>query len=344
VSRRILIVEPDASGRAMMHRVLAAEGFAPESVASAHDARALLDAGAVSLSIIDELAGRGSVLEELRWLRRSYPALPVIAMGALLSQRVMQELLRLRAVDALVKPFTPVELREAVARAFGQLASRRAEALEYDAAVGAAREAIAEGRLAEARTALSRAQAIAPFDAEIMALLALGAELSGHDEDADRAYRAALALRCHEDSPPPDPHEGLARLAAYAGAQPVDALGPTRAGAPIWLVADPARELRGGPPASGATPVLLLGLGLGEAAPGTLFFRDGEGTPAFALIAGALGPESIAHALATLRAGPLLAGEATRAIVELERVEHERVEHERVEHERVEAHRARAPS
>lgn len=321
MSRRILIVEPDASGRAMMDRVLAAEGYAPEPVASAHDARALLDAGALSLAIVDELAGRGSVLEELRWLRRSYPALPVIATGALLSQRVMQELLRLRAVDALVKPFTPPELREAVARAFGQLASRRAEALEYDAAVGAARASLAEGSLAEAGTALARAQAIAPFDAEIMALLALVAELSGRDADADRGYRAALALRCHEDNPPPDPHEGLARLAAYAGARPATALGPARAGAPIWLVADPVHELRQGPPPCDAPPVILLALGLGDAAPGALFYRDGEGAPAFALIAGALGTESILAALAALGAGPLLAGEATRAVVEIERVE-----------------------
>ncbi|MEO7331960.1 MAG: response regulator [Minicystis sp.] len=328
MSRRILIVEPDASGRTMMDRALAAEGYAPEPVASAQEARALLDAGALSLAIVDELAGRGSVLEELRWLRRNYPALPVIATGALLSQRVMQELLRLRVVEALVKPFTPPELRDAVARSFGQLASRRAEALEYDATVGAAREALAEGRLREARTALSRAQAIAPFDAEIMALLALAAELSGQDDDADHAYRAALALRRHEDSPPPDPHEGLARLAAYAGAAPASTLHPMRAGAPIWLVADPARELRSGPPGGEAPGVILLALGLAPGgAPGAFFYREhrehreAEGAPAFALMAGALRTESVVRALSLLGSGPLLAGEATRGSLEIERIE-----------------------
>ena len=48
-----------------------------------------------------------------------------------------------------------------------------------------------------------------------MALRALLAELEGHDTNADRGYRAALALRQDEDGTPPDPFEGLARLAAY---------------------------------------------------------------------------------------------------------------------------------
>ncbi len=229
MSRRLLIIEPDASGRAMMERVLAADGYSADTAASALEARPLLDAGLVEVVIVDELAGSRVALEEVRWVRRKYPTVPVIVTGALLSRRVMQELLRLRVADALAKPFTPTELREAVSRAVEQKTAHHAEALEFDVALTDARRAIASGAGARARAPLSRAQALSPLDSEIMALWSLLAELDGNDTDADRGYRAALALRDEEACPPPEPHEGLARLAAYGSARPCAALSPARA-------------------------------------------------------------------------------------------------------------------
>ncbi len=342
MSRRVLIIEPDASGRSMMDRVLTSEGLSAETGASVHEARALLDAGVVEVVIIDELAGAQKALDEVRWLRSRYPTVPVIVTGALLSRREMQELLRLRVADALAKPFTPVELREAVARAIEHRATN-ADALEYDAALTDARRAIAAGLGRRARAPLARAQAMSPVDAEIMALWALIAELDGEDTTADHASRAALALRDEEAGPPPDPHEGLARLAAYAagvGARPVTALRPERAAEPLWLISDPATELRGEAPVQGPhVAVMALGLIagapfqdgsapiLGDArerpptgAPAQLFLRDGEGPRAFALLAGSLRAESAASAAAALGAGPLVAGEATRPRLDLDRV------------------------
>jgi len=325
VSRRLLIIEPDASGRSMMERVLSAEGFAADTAASAVEARPLLDAGLVELVIVDELAGSRTALEEARWLRRKYPTVPVIVTGALLSRRVMQELLRLRVADALAKPFTPTELREAVARAVEQKTAHHAEALEYDVALTDARRAIAAGTFAQARAPLSRAQALSPLDSEIMALWALLAELDGNDAGADRAYRAALALRDEEACPPPDPHEGLARLAAYGDARPCAALRPSRATEPIWLVTDPVTELRLGnessaPPVTGPH-LVVMGLGLIAEGPGAVFFRDGDGPRAFALIAGALRPDSLALVLAALGDGPLVTAAPTRACLDVPRIE-----------------------
>ncbi len=213
-SRRVLIVESDASGRAMMDRVLAAEGYAPESVGSVHEAHALLDEGLIEVAIVDEIGGRGPVLDEIRWIRREHPGVPVIAAGALLSQRVMAELLRLRVLDVLAKPFTPAELRDAVSRVLTQTARRHEDGMEYAAALAAARRALDLEHLETARSALRRAQATSPLDPEIMALWALLAEREGRDDDAGRGYRAALALRHDEDFAGPDPYEGLARLEA----------------------------------------------------------------------------------------------------------------------------------
>jgi DNA-binding response OmpR family regulator len=352
MSRRVLVVEPDGPGRAMMDRVLAAEGYAAETFASVHEAQALLDAGAIELAVVDELAGRAGVLEEIRWLRREHPTVPVVVTGALLTSRVLRELLRMHAIDALPKPFTPDELREAVARGLLHSAARHDEAVEYAAAVIAARRAFALGMLAEARPSLVRAQAKAPLDAEVTALWALFAELEGRDEEADRGYRAALALRIDEGQAAPDPFEGLARLEAYAGARPVAALPPALRGAPVFVVGEPKSELPKLPDRPDPIIVLLaLGFGGGGArrdteqgsthhAPSALFVRLGEQSRwgareppkppgeqsgavprAFALIGEALTTESAAVALERLGGGPVLAGESTLARLDLPGIE-----------------------
>jgi DNA-binding response OmpR family regulator len=326
MSRRLLIIEPDAAGRAMMDRVLTADGFSADTAASALETRALLDAGVFEVVVVDELAGSRPALEEVRWLRHKYPTVPIIVTGALLSRRVMQELLRLRVADALSKPFTPAELRESVARAIEQKTAHHEEALEYDVALTDARRAIAAGLGTRARAPLARAQAMSSFDSEIMALQALLAEIEGKDADADHGYRAALALRDEEACPPPDPHEGLARLGAYGGARPVAALSAERATQPFWIVSDPVAELRAtslrGAPTDPREPhVVVMGLGLPTDGPGMVFLREGQGPRAFALLAGSMRAESVATALATLGAGAVVASQTTAASLDLARVD-----------------------
>lgn len=214
MSRWILLVEPDKSGRAMMDRVLTADGYATEDFDSAWDARLLLDEGAFDLAIVDEFGADSAALEEVRFLRAHYPRLPLIVMGTLLTAQVLLELLRMGVYDALPKPFTPVELRASVTRVLARLTPRHEESLEYAAALALGVAELNAGRLDRAARALARAHAVAPLDPEPMALSARLAELEGRTSDADRGYRAALALKDDEDGEFPDPYEGLARLAA----------------------------------------------------------------------------------------------------------------------------------
>ena len=216
MSRRLMVVEPDPSSRALLDRVLTATGYAVEDFESSLHARLVLDDDAFDLAVIDELAGDGAALDEVRFLRATYPRLPLVVMGTLLTAPVLLELLRLGGCEALPKPFTPAELRDAVSRALVRSSPRRDDALDYAAALAAARRDLAEGRTDSAARALARAWSRAPLDAEVMAYEALRAELEGRDEDAARAYRATLALRHEESSDGPDPYEGLARLAARA--------------------------------------------------------------------------------------------------------------------------------
>jgi DNA-binding response OmpR family regulator len=307
VSRRLLVAEPDAAGRAMLDRVLTAAGYTAEEFASVHDARVLLDDEVFDLALVDEFAGAGAMLDEARFLRARFPRLPVVVMGTMLNAATLLGLLRLGVADALPKPFTPDELRATVARALLHAAPGRAEALDYAAAVTEARRRLARGDLDGAAPALARAYAHAPLDADAAALQALRAELAGHDAEAARGYRAALALRHDEGAEAPDPHEGLARLAAYDGARPVKALGERFRGAPVWVVTDPARELAGPPPDGVGEAVVVLPIAfLSEPAPSVLHLREGRDR-AFALLATDLTSEAVGPLLAALGDGPLVA-------------------------------------
>jgi hypothetical protein len=147
--------------------------------------------------------------------------LPLVVTGTLLTPRVMHELIRARVDDVVPKPFTPREIVSAVERVLGNARTRHNGALEYAAAMANARRAIVEGRLHDAEAPLARARAVSPLDGEAMALLGLFCELGGQDRQADRAYRAALALREDRVTEDVSPAEGLARLRAYGGARSV---------------------------------------------------------------------------------------------------------------------------
>ena len=115
MTRRLMVVEPDASGRAMLDRVLTAAGYTAEDFESAHHARLVLDDDAFDLAVVDELAGEGAPLDEVRFLRAEYPRLPLIVSGTLLTTAVLLELRRLGVSEALPKPFTPSAHLEVIA-------------------------------------------------------------------------------------------------------------------------------------------------------------------------------------------------------------------------------------
>jgi hypothetical protein len=120
-------------------------------------------------------------------------------------------------VDAVRKPFLPEELRDAVKRALARATSGHEDALEYAAAIELAVERIERGELEGAEHALARARATNAFDADVMSLSSLVAELRGDDEDASRGYRATIALMVSPETPVVEPFAGLERLATYAG-------------------------------------------------------------------------------------------------------------------------------
>lgn len=212
MSRKVMVVEPDTHSRAMLDRVLTAAGYTVEDFSAARDAMILLDEDAFDLAVVNEVEADGALLDGVRFLRARYPRLPLVVTGAMLSAPVLIQLMRLGVRDALPKPYTPTELREAVARAAAFATRDHDLALDYAAAVALARGELDAGRTESAARALSRARALSPLDADVTALDALRAELEGRDEDAARGYRAVMALERDDRVEGPSAREGLARL------------------------------------------------------------------------------------------------------------------------------------
>jgi len=312
MSGRVLIVERDEHGRAMMDRVLSAAGWVADGVCRADDARDALDREEYCLAVVDELAGTGSALDEVRSMRARWPRLPLVVTGSVLSSRVLLELMRLGVLDALPKPFSPAELRDLVARVNTRTSPGEDEALEYAVAIAAARDALGEGRFPSAATHLNRALRVAPLDAEAIALLGVLAEVQGDDRRALQLHRAAMVLGDDESAPSPDPREGVARVSAYADARPVAKL---ERGLTAFLT-DELGSLVEAPPAK---HVVILTLGVSHRPDALVHLRD-SAQRAFAVSLGDDSPETLAHVLDAIGAAHVVVTEAAREHLDLAKI------------------------
>jgi DNA-binding NarL/FixJ family response regulator len=280
MNRRVLVIEPDATIRRMLEYALSAAGFAPTSTSTVEASRALLDGTPMDAVVLEMRATNSEGTDGVRALRADYPEMPLVVTGTLLTPRVMQELIRARVDDVVPKPFTPREIVSAVERVLRNARTRHNGALEYAAAMANARRAIVEGRLRDAEAPLARARAVSPLDGEAMALFGLVCELEGHDHDADRAYRAALALQEERVTEDILPSEGLARLRAYAGARAVPNF-EHHGHHTLWFVSDAANELALGPAGKEKPDVVVFALGLVPAETGALYARVAPDKRAF---------------------------------------------------------------
>ncbi len=280
MNRRVLVIEPDATIRRMLEYTLSAAGFAPTSTPTVEASRALLDGTPMDAAVLELRATNAEGTDGVRALRADYPELPLVVTGSLLTPRVMQELIRARVDDVVPKPFTPREIVAAVERVLGSARTRHNGALEYAAAMANARRAIVEGRPRDADAPLTRARAVSPLDGEAMTLFGLMSELLGRDRDADRAYRAALALggeRVTEDVLPAD---GLARLRAYGGARVVPSF-EHHGRHNLWIISDAVSELALGPAGKAKPEVIVFALGLIATETGALYARVAPDKRAF---------------------------------------------------------------
>jgi DNA-binding NtrC family response regulator len=193
VSERILVVDDESALRLTLQEALSSEGYRVYTAADGAEARKIVESSRLTLVLLDLRLPDVEGLELLRWILDRRPDLPVVMITAYSTIETAVAAMREGAADFLPKPFTPSELREAVARALESRQASRSDA-EYAERIERARDRLrardATGAAAHARAAL----ALDPTRGEALNLLGVAAGIRNQTALAANYFRAALAV------------------------------------------------------------------------------------------------------------------------------------------------------
>ena len=133
-------------------------------------------------------------LEVLRRMKHSWPTVRVIIITAHGTIDSAVQAMKYGAVDFIQKPFTIGEIRELIETVLKRETLAESGAEDYRALIELTKRFIADGRLTEATSAISKALAKNPKMAEAYNLLGAILEIQDQRLEAQRFYRAALDI------------------------------------------------------------------------------------------------------------------------------------------------------
>lgn len=191
---RILVVDDEKNIRLLLDQCLSAEGYQVDTAVNGDHAVEKFAAAPYDLVILDMKMPGLDGIEVLRRIKRTQPAVPVIMVTGYGSIETAVETMKLGAVDYLRKPFTPDEIRAAVAAVVERNGLREEEIRGYEQELAYAKNCIVARQLDKATEHLQRAVAGEPAKPEAFNLLGVLYELRNDIRNAQRMYRAALAL------------------------------------------------------------------------------------------------------------------------------------------------------
>ena len=194
-SSHTLVVDDDPNIRKMTalaleplcRRVWAAE--------SGEEALEIMDTEPVTLVLLDIMLTGIDGIETLEKLKESHPRTQVIMITAFATLDRAVDAMRLGAEDFVQKPFSPEEIRKVVNRALQRRdLSGDVENLDYESRMEHARRSIGQKKLEEALQTLRGAVGLDSARPDAFNLIGECLEAGGDVLEAQKNYRAALAL------------------------------------------------------------------------------------------------------------------------------------------------------
>ncbi len=192
---RILIIDDEENIRLTVKACLVAADYEVDTAINGEDGleRFQTQTDPYDLVLLDMRMPGKNGLEVLKELRQQSDV-SVIMITAFGNVEDAVSAMKLGAVDYLRKPFTPDQIRKIVGEVLERQELQAGEAREDPSLMQNAKALIERRQFVEAKEVLNQAIAAKGVQAEAFNLLGVIAEMDRHLQDAQKYYRAALAL------------------------------------------------------------------------------------------------------------------------------------------------------
>jgi FixJ family two-component response regulator len=192
--RSVLIVDDEKNIRLTLALALEKLNIPVDTANDGDEALRKLTEKSYALLLLDLRMPGMDGLEVLRRVPEIRPEVKVVIITAWGSIEIAVEAMRLGAVDFLQKPFDADDVRELVSSLLDEATQERYRGREYDNYIELALKRIRAGELDAARIYVHKAISMNPDGAEAFNLLGGLHEARRNRLEAEKNYRAALAL------------------------------------------------------------------------------------------------------------------------------------------------------
>ena len=190
----VLIVDDERNIRLTLQQTLESMGLEAHSAANCEEALAKVAEAQYGLILLDlRMPGMGG-MEFLKRLPEHAPETRVIVITAHGTIDSAVEAMKLGAVDFIQKPFAPREIRQLVTSVLKREGIEEHDANTYSALIELAKRSINRRQFDAAMAHVQRAIFADPSKPEAFNLLGILTEIRGDWIEAQKYYRAALAL------------------------------------------------------------------------------------------------------------------------------------------------------
>jgi len=193
-SNRVLIVDDEKNVRLTLSQALEALELESDTAVNGEEALAKLKETSYGLMLLDLKMPGMDGMKVLRRVRDARPDIGVIIITAHGTIDSAVEAMKLGAVDFIQKPFAPKEIRSLVKRVIDRDALRAETAKDFDSRLELAKKSLTERDFDAAAEHVRQAIALDASRPEAFNLLGAILEIRGSHLQAQKNYRAALAL------------------------------------------------------------------------------------------------------------------------------------------------------
>jgi DNA-binding NtrC family response regulator len=190
----VLIVDDEKNIRLTLTGALEAMELGTDTAVNGEEALAKLDTKPFGLILLDLRMPGMDGMEVLRRVRQARPDIKIIIITAYGTIESAVEAMKLGAVDFIQKPFAPEEIRALVKKVLDRDTLQAAKAKGYGMHIELAKKCIQQQQFEAAQEHARQAIAADATKPEAFNLLGVLLEMSGNKLEAQKNYRAALAL------------------------------------------------------------------------------------------------------------------------------------------------------